>query len=70
MSLYYEGASLLSTREQAGDLKSRVFGAEALRSPPKQLFALLSEAVKWSTMLREVIERSKILTLERKASDS
>lgn len=70
MSLYYEGACLLSAKDQTGDLKSRVFGAKGLRSPPKQLFALLSRSIKWSTILKNVIERSKILTLEKKASDS
>lgn len=68
MSLYYEGASLLSTKDQTGDLKARVFSAKGQRSSPKQLFALLSEAIKWSGVLKEVIERSGLLKLERKAS--
>ncbi|MCJ1484044.1 hypothetical protein MMC06_004212 [Schaereria dolodes] len=69
MSLYYDGAQILSaTHEQSGSLKSRVFAAKDLKSTPAQLFALVSETSKWSFILKEVVEKSKILVLERKLS--
>ena len=63
MSLYYESAPFL----RQDSLKSRVFSAQ-LKSKPKQVYALVSEASKWSSILTEVIEKSQILTLERKVS--
>ena len=67
MSLYYGAAPLLlPNSDQAGSLKSRVFNAKDLKSNPKQVFALVSEASKWSMVLSDVIERSQLLQLERK----
>ena len=67
MSLYYEAASLLySTSISDESLKSRVFGSKTLKSQPKQLYALLRQAAKWSPILVEVIEKSQLLQLERK----
>lgn len=63
MSLYYESAPFL----HQDSLKSRVFSAQ-LKSKPKQVYALVSEASKWSSVLKEVVEKSQILTLERKVS--
>lgn len=65
MSLYYEAASLLDSG-QLGSLKSRVFGSQALKSPPTQTFALLTEAVKWSQLLSEAIDESGLLQREKK----
>ena len=71
MSLYYDAASILSTTDRrCGSLKSRVFGAKDLKSTPAQLFALVSEASKWSFILKEVIEKSQILAYERKVRGS
>lgn len=64
MSLYYESSPFL----HQDSLKSRVFSAAQLKSKPKQVYALVSEASKWSHILKEVIEKSQILTLERKVS--
>lgn len=67
MSLYYDAAPLLvSSPDAGGSLKSRVFSSKDLKSPPKQVFALVSEASKWSPVLVDVIERSQLLQLERK----
>lgn len=67
MSLYYDAAPLLlSTPGAAGSLKSRVFSSKNLKSPSKQVFALVSEASKWSPVLADVVERSQLLQLERK----
>ena len=67
MSLYYDAAPLLlPSPDQAGSLKSRVFNSKDHKSPPKQIFALVSEASKWSPIISEVIEKSQLLQLERK----
>ena len=71
MSLYYESAPLLLSKSgknntDTGSLKSRVFGLKTLKSSPKQVYALVAEASKWSFVLKEVIENSQILILERK----
>lgn len=69
MSLYYDAAPLLVSASNAiGSLKSRVFSSKDLKSPPKQIFALVSEASKWSPVLVDVIEKSQLLRLERKVS--
>ncbi|KAL9007672.1 MAG: hypothetical protein Q9173_007111 [Seirophora scorigena] len=71
MSLYYEAAQfLLPTQAQSGSLKSRVFGSKAVKSAPKQIFALVAEASKWSGVLSEVIDKSQLLRQERKLSPS
>ncbi|KAL8931321.1 MAG: hypothetical protein Q9211_007053 [Gyalolechia sp. 1 TL-2023] len=71
MSLYYDAAPLLlSSQSQSGSLKSIVFGSTNLKSPPKQVYALLTEASKWSTVLSEVIDNSQLLQHERKLSPS
>ncbi|KAK0389516.1 hypothetical protein NLU13_3091 [Sarocladium strictum] len=67
MSLYHEAADILSNPGAAGgSLKSRVFGRKNLKSPPNQLYALVLETAKWSPVLKEVIDRSELLRLERK----
>ncbi|KAL2038888.1 hypothetical protein N7G274_008410 [Stereocaulon virgatum] len=71
MSLYHDAAALLVPgSDQAGTLKSRVFNCKDLKSPPKQVYALLSEASRWSSVLSEVVEKSQLLQLERKLSPS
>ncbi|KAG8528986.1 uncharacterized protein KY384_006675 [Bacidia gigantensis] len=67
MSLYYETAPFLSSDTSAGSLKSRVFNPrQSAKSQPKQIFALASEAAKWSPVLAEVIESSQLLQSEHK----
>ncbi|KAL2357091.1 S-adenosyl-L-methionine-dependent methyltransferase [Cryomyces antarcticus] len=67
MSLYYEAAAIVINADNiAGSLKSRIFGKKDLKSQPAHLFALVSEATKWSELLKDVIERSGLLRLERK----
>ncbi|KAI4201129.1 MAG: hypothetical protein LQ350_003443 [Teloschistes chrysophthalmus] len=69
MSLYYEAAKfLVPSHEQSGSLKSRVFNSKDLKSQPKQIYALVAEASKWSPILSEVITQSKLLQQERKLS--
>lgn len=63
MSLYYESTPFL----YQDSLKSGVFSGQ-LKSKPKQVYALVSETSKWSSILKEIIEKSQILTLERKVS--
>ena len=67
MSLYYEAADVLaSPNTAAGSLKSRIFSSKTLKSQPAQVYALVIETCKWSSILKEVIERSELLGLERK----
>ncbi|KAI4223725.1 MAG: hypothetical protein LQ349_007374 [Xanthoria aureola] len=67
MSLYYDAARFLAPSEaKNGSLKSRVFGSKELRSSPKQVYALVAEASKWSPILAEVVEKSQLLQHERK----
>jgi len=67
MSLYYEAAAYLSpSNEQGFSLKSRIYSAKGLNSKPSQLYALVTEASKWSSILKEVVEKSQLLNHERK----
>ncbi|MCJ1396117.1 hypothetical protein MMC18_009006 [Xylographa bjoerkii] len=67
MALYYEAVSFIAPSE-AISLKSRIYNAKNLKSTPAQLFALVSEASKWSPILKEVVEKSQLLLHERKLS--
>ncbi|KAH7170468.1 S-adenosyl-L-methionine-dependent methyltransferase [Dactylonectria macrodidyma] len=67
MSLYHEAAEfLVGSSSGGGSLKSRVFKKKNLKSPPNQLYALVFESCKWSPVIKEVIEKSDLLKLERK----
>lgn len=67
MSLYYEAADLLTAPTNAGgSLKSRIFSKKDLKSQPGQIYALAIESCKWSSVLKEVVEKSEILRLEHK----
>ncbi|CAM1505514.1 Fc.00g111510.m01.CDS01 [Cosmosporella sp. VM-42] len=67
MSLYHEAADLLLPRSsEGGSFKSRVFRKKGLKSSPNQIYALALETCKWSPVLKEVIEKSDLLKLERK----
>lgn len=67
MSLYHEAANVLTAPgNTSGSLKSRIFNSKTLKSQPARLYALVIETCKWSLVLKEVIERASLLTLERK----
>ncbi|KAG9560797.1 S-adenosyl-L-methionine-dependent methyltransferase, partial [Aureobasidium melanogenum] len=67
MSLYYEASDILANAEaKGGSLKNRIFGKKDLKSSPGAIFALVAETTKWSSVLKEVIEKSDILKLEKK----
>ncbi|KAL8818315.1 MAG: hypothetical protein Q9223_003019 [Gallowayella weberi] len=69
MSLYYNAAKFLAPAQyQIGSLKSQIFGAKDLESSPKQVYALVAEASKWSFVLAEVIEKAQLMQHERKLS--
>ncbi|KAL8770506.1 MAG: hypothetical protein Q9209_003761 [Squamulea sp. 1 TL-2023] len=71
MSLYYDAAKFLElSKDRDGSLKSRVFGTKDLKSSPKQVYAVVAEASKWSPILTEVIENSQLLLHERKLTPS
>ncbi|KAF1979996.1 S-adenosyl-L-methionine-dependent methyltransferase [Bimuria novae-zelandiae CBS 107.79] len=67
MSLYYEAADVLANSEKTGgSLKSRIYKNKDRKNSPAQLFALISEASKWSPVLKDVIERCGLLAEEKK----
>jgi putative methyltransferase len=67
MSLYYEAAAVLANTDNAGgSLKSRIYRQKDLKSKPAQLFALITEASKWSPVLKDVIEKTGLLGEEKK----
>jgi len=67
MSLYYEASDILANVEaKGGSLKNRIFGKKDLKSSPGAIFALVAETTKWSSVLKEVVEKSDILKLEKK----
>nr|OQO23926.1 hypothetical protein B0A51_11556 [Rachicladosporium sp. CCFEE 5018] len=49
-------------------LKNEVFGKKEWKSDKKTIFALTSEAAKWSEVLSEVVERSGVLGREKQLS--
>ena len=58
---------MLTNAEKAGgSLKSRIYDKKDLKSNPTQLFALVTEASKWSGVLKGVVDRSGVLKDERK----
>jgi 25S rRNA (cytosine2278-C5)-methyltransferase len=67
MSLYYEAADVLTAPANAGgSLKSRIFGNKNVKSQLAQIYALVIETCKWSSILKEVIEHAALLSSERK----
>lgn len=68
MSLYFDAASILTNSSKSGgSFKSRIYNSR-LKSPPAQIYALITEASKWDIILKEVIENAGILPLEPKVS--
>lgn len=67
MSLYHETASIVTGPvTHSGSLRTRIYGNKDLKSPPAQVYALAFEASKWSAVLKEVVESSQLLQIERK----
>jgi 25S rRNA (cytosine2278-C5)-methyltransferase len=67
MSLYYEAAAVIENVDKVGgSLKSRIYADKNSKNPPAQVYALVSESIKWSPILKDVIEKSQILPLEKK----
>lgn len=69
MSLYYEAAKVLQDiADGSQPLKQRVYNDKSLKSSPGAVFALVSEAAKWSPVLSEVVVNSGILGVEKKVT--
>ncbi|KAI2790658.1 hypothetical protein POX_c03504 [Penicillium oxalicum] len=66
MSLYFDAVAILTAPSMGGSFKSRIYNARNLRASPAQIYALIIEASKWDRVLAEVIEKSDILSVERK----
>jgi hypothetical protein len=66
MSLYHEAAAVLDTVNKGKtSLKAEIFGKKTWKTDGKVLFALTSEAAKWSSILSEVVEKSGLLKIEK-----
>lgn len=66
MSLYHEAAAVLEkVNKGKTSLKAEIFGKKTWKTDGKVLFALTSEAAKWSSILAEVVEKSGILKIEK-----
>lgn len=71
MSLYYEAADILSNTDKAGgSLKSRIYNKKDLKSSPANVFALVSEATRWSAVLKDVVEKAGVLREKKVCSSS
>lgn len=69
MSLYYDAAALLQNDVGAGgSLKNRTYANKSSKHPPAKVFALITKTTLWSPYLKEVIDASGILKVERKVS--
>jgi hypothetical protein len=67
MSLYTEAAAAIENAEKiGGSLKSRIYANKNSKNQASQLYALAIEAIKWSPILKEVIDKSQILDHEKK----
>lgn len=70
MSLYYEAVDVIeAATTNGGSIKSIVFGRKDWKSNPKALFALATEAAKWSEILSEVIEKGGLLKIEKQVRE-
>lgn len=54
-----------TTTQNGGSIKSIVFGRKDWKSNPRALFALATEAAKWSEVLSEVIEKAGLVKIEK-----
>ncbi|KAI9893289.1 MAG: hypothetical protein M1814_000418 [Vezdaea aestivalis] len=68
MALYYESETILRSRFNSGGLKSTIFAGNYTRTSPAQVYALITETIKWSPILKEVVENAGLLSEERKLS--
>lgn len=67
MSLYLEAASVVENPDRVGgSLKSRIYGNKSAKTTPAQIYALVTESTKWSPILKEVVEKSRLLEYEKK----
>jgi putative methyltransferase len=66
MSLYYDAQNILDSKNARGLLRARVYNDKNLNCPPSQVYALLIEATKWSSILTEVIDRAQLLSAEKR----
>jgi len=67
MSLYHEAASVLTRASKTTDsLSSLVYSDKSLKSAPKQVYALVVEAAKWSPVISKIVELAGLLKIERK----
>jgi putative methyltransferase len=67
MSLYFDAVSVLTdSLTNGGSFKNRIYNSKTLKSPPAQVYALITQCSKFDVALKEVIENAGILPLEPK----
>lgn len=66
MSLYHDATAVLDRARSGVSMKSIIYDESNYKSPPTQLYALISETIKWNDVLKDVVERSDLLSQERK----
>lgn len=73
MQLYKDGAQFMGANPKKGSLQSRIFDASKhgkIKSDPRHLYALVYSAQRYKPFLVEIVQKSKLLVTERKASIS
>ncbi|KAI9847521.1 MAG: hypothetical protein M1838_000847 [Thelocarpon superellum] len=65
MALYRDAAAVLDGLNSGDEsLKGRIYGRHEFKSSPAQVYALVSETLKWNAVLVEVIEKADLLKFE------
>jgi len=71
MSLYLEAAAALENAEKlGGSLKSRIYANKNTKNGSPHIYAIISESIKWSPILKELVDKSQILHHERKVDSN
>lgn len=71
MQVYRDAQQFLLPSQKKGSLQSRVFdtckNSKYIKSNPKHIFALVSSTLKYKPFIQELMKKTKIMQLEKKA---
>ena len=71
MQVYKDAQQFLLPSQKRGSLQSRVFdtckNSKYIKSNPKHLFALVSSTLKYKPFIQQIMKKTKIMQLEKKA---
>lgn len=71
MQVYKDAQQFLLPSQKKGSLQSRVFdtcnNSKYIKSNPKHLFALVSSTLKYKPFIQQIMKKTKIMQLEKKA---